>query len=149
MADPSVLPSELGAIATVCSFVVSVGLTVGAWIHLKGRQSKSSEIAEADAKEAHKKADDAVKALAAVKAEAETAGQHAKDAGKKAEENTAALAAFKTHAAENFVLRPQLDQMESRILGRMDKQDDRTASEVGSIRSLIEQFMFGRKDHAG
>lgn len=83
-------------------------LTLAGLVHLHGRHSKNTDVVAASAKEAREKAD-------AVAAD---------------------FAAYKVEAVEKFVPRLHLEQMENRIIQRIDKQDERNDA---TLRQIVER----------
>jgi cobalamin biosynthesis protein CbiD len=91
-------------------------ITVGGLFHLHGRQTKSAENIAEKAKEA--------------KTEAKAVADD--------------LAAYKVEAVEKFVPRAHLDQMENRILKRMDTQDERSDASLRGIAERLDRIIEGR-----
>lgn len=88
-------------------------LTLGGLLHLHGRQTKSTDEIAATAREAKDRAD-----------------QVADD-----------LAEYKTTAAKEFVPRVHLDQMENRIIQRIDQQDTRNDTALTEIRQRLDKII--------
>ena len=99
--------SDLSGIAAV----VAPFLTIGGWVYLHGRQTKSTE----------------------------EIGLRADDAKKKAEGVSDALAAYKVEAVEKFVHRATIDQMENRLIARMDQQDARVEGNFQKLWDRIDR----------
>ncbi|MDI9847394.1 hypothetical protein QM467_04875 [Rhodoblastus sp. 17X3] len=91
-------------------------ITVGGLFHLHGRQTRSAEENAEKAKEA--------------KADAKAVADD--------------LAAYKVTAVEKFVPREHLDQMENRILKRMDAQDERSDASLRGIAERLDRIIEGR-----
>lgn len=98
---------------------VSMLSTIGGYLYLHGRQSKASE----------------------------EIGLRADEAKKKAEGVSDALAAFKVEAVEKFVPRAHLEQMENRLLGRMDQQDSRVEGNFQKLWERIDRAFFHVDQH--
>lgn len=75
---------------------------------------------------------------------AEEIAEKAKEARSEAKAVSDDLAAYKVEAVEKFVPRAHLDQMESRILTRMDKQDERFDASMGKIVERLDRAIEAR-----
>lgn len=89
---------------------------VGGWLHMAGKKDRSVEDIDAKATRAD-----------------EVANRVARD-----------LAEYKVAAAERFVPREHLDQMETKILARLDKQDERFAGAIGQVVDRLDRVIEGR-----
>ncbi len=98
----------------VIGAIVSMISTIGGYFYLHGRQSKSSEEISNKAIEAHRKA--------------EAVGTD--------------LATYKLEAVEKFVPRIHLHEMETRIIARMDKQDERVENNFQKLWERIDRAFF-------
>lgn len=89
---------------------------IAGWLHMSGKKDRTVEDIEAKATRA-----------------AEDANRVARD-----------LADYKLVAAEKFVPREHLDQMENKILARLDKQDERFAGALGQVVDRLDRVIEGR-----
>ena len=105
----------------VIAGLISMISTVGGYFYLHGRQARSSEEMGIKVDDAHSKAE-------AVKTE---------------------LAAYKVEAVEKFVPRAHLEQMENRIMSRMDQQDIRVEGNFQRLWERIDRAFFHGEKKSG
>ena len=94
--------------------ILAVCGTIASWIHLNGRHSNA----------------------------AEELGKRVDSAQTKADAVGADLASYKAEAVEKFVPRAHLDQMENRLIARMDQQDARVETNFQRLWERIDRAFF-------
>jgi hypothetical protein len=112
MADVGWSWSDLGSAGSFGAVL----LTLAGYLHMSGKKTAAVDDAMAKADEAKNAADGAKSAADKVAID---------------------LAAYKLTASEKFVPREQIEHLESKILQRMDKQDERFDA---SITRLVERI---------